>query len=148
MKQPSWIPKKRLFPKSPLPATRDGSPMKYATITSRLLLGLIFVVFGLNFWFKFIPLPKPDGQAATFLGVLVSSGYLAIVKGLEILGGLLVWSGRFTALGLVILIPIIINILLHDYYLTHALNPASTLAAVLALFLLWTERSKFAPLFR
>lgn len=122
--------------------------MKYATITSRLLLGLIFVVFGLNFWLKFIPLPKSDGQAGAFLGILFTSGYLAVVKALEILGGLLVWSGRFTALGLVILIPIIINILLHDYYLAHALNPASTLAAVLALFLLWTERSKFAPLFR
>ena len=122
--------------------------MKYATFTARLLLGLIFVVFGINYWFRFIPIPKAEGHAADFMGAMHVTGYLAIIKGLEILGGLLVWSGRFTALGLIVLVPIIVNILLFDYYLTKGFNPVSSFAALLALMLLWSERSKFAGLFR
>lgn len=124
--------------------------MKYATLVARLLLGAIFVIFGLNFWLKFIPVPPPpDGSTASaFLGALFVSGYLAAVKALEILGGLFVWSGRFTSLGLLILGPIILNILFFDVFMAKAFNPVSSLAAVLALFLLWTNRDRFAPLAR
>ncbi len=122
--------------------------MKYATLIGRLLLGAIFVIFGLNFWLKFIPVPPPpDGSTASaFLGALFVSGYLAAVKALEILGGLLVWSGRFTSLGLLILGPIILNILFFDVFMAKAFNPVSSLAAVLALFLLWANRGRFTPL--
>ncbi len=122
--------------------------MKYAILLGRLLLGAIFVIFGLNFWLKFIPVPPPpDGSTASaFLGALFVSGYLAAVKALEILGGLLVWSGRFTSLGLLILGPIILNILFFDVFMAKAFNPVSSLAAVLALFLLWANRGRFAPL--
>lgn len=120
--------------------------MKTATLLARALLGLIFIVFGLNFWFRLIPIPAAEGQAGAFMGAMFASGYLAVIKGLEILGGLLVWSGRFTAAGLTLLIPIIVNILLFDYFLVKAFNPLSTASAVLALFLVWTERQKFLRL--
>ena len=122
--------------------------MKYATLLARLLLGAIFVVFGLNFWLKFIPVPPPpDGSTAgAFLGALFVSGYLAAVKVLEVLGGLLVWSGRFTSLGLLVLGPIILNILFFDVFMARAFNPVSSLAGVLALFLLWANRDRFAAL--
>jgi uncharacterized membrane protein YphA (DoxX/SURF4 family) len=119
--------------------------MKYATIAARVLLGLIFVVFSLNFWLKFIPMPKdpPPPAVASFMAALFPTGYLAAVKVLELLGGLLVWSGRFTGAGLLILGPIILNILFFDIFLAHAFNPVSTLASGLALFLLWTKRDRF-----
>jgi uncharacterized membrane protein YphA (DoxX/SURF4 family) len=120
--------------------------MKYATIAARVLLGLIFVVFSLNFWLKFIPMPPPpstDTPTGMFTVALFSTGYLAAVKVLELLGGLLVLSGRFTGAGLLILGPIILNILFFDLFLAHAFNPVSTLASVLALFLLWTKRDRF-----
>jgi putative oxidoreductase len=122
--------------------------MKYATIAARALLALIFVVFSLNFWLNFIKLPPPPegSSAATFIGVLYMTGYLAAVKVLELLGGLLVATGRFTPIGLLILGPIILNILFVDLFLTKAFNPLSAMAALLALFLLWTERARFAPL--
>jgi len=122
--------------------------MKYAFFSARLFLGLIFVVFGLNYWFRFIPIPKADGHAADFMGAMHVTGYLAIIKGLEVLGGVLVWSGRFTALGLIILVPIIVNILCYDYFLSKGFNPVSSFAALLAVILLWNDRSKFAALFR
>ncbi len=121
--------------------------MKFLTIAARLLLALIFVVFGLNFWMKFIPIPPPpEGLPGNFMGALFLSGYLAVVKVLEVLGGLLVASGRFTPVGLLILGPIILNILFFDLFLAKGFNPVSTFAAVLALFLLWSERARFAPL--
>lgn len=121
--------------------------MKFVVIAARVLLAAIFVVFGLNFWLKFIPMGgMPEGHAGAFMGALFMSGYLAAVKVLEVVGGLLVASGRFTPVGLLILGPIILNILFFDLYLTKAFNPVSTLAAVLAVFLLWAERRRFAPL--
>ena len=119
--------------------------MKYAIMVARLLLALLFVVFSLNFWLKFIPMPDttPPPAVASFMAALFPTGYLAAVKVLELLGGLLVASGRFTGAGLLILGPIILNILFFDLFLAKAFNPVSTLAAVLALFLLWTKREKF-----
>jgi uncharacterized membrane protein YphA (DoxX/SURF4 family) len=121
--------------------------MKYATIIARLLLGAIFLVFSLNFWLKFIPMPPPpEGLAGAFLGALFASGYLAAVKVCELTGSLLVLSGRFTAAGLLFLGPIILNILFFDLFLAKAFNPVSSLAAVLALFLLWAHRDRFLAL--
>lgn len=124
--------------------------MKYAIILARALLALIFVVFGLNFFLKFIPMPQdtPPPAVASFMAALFPTGYLAAVKVLEVLGGLLVASGRFTAVGLLILGPIILNILFFDLFLAKAFNPVGTFAAVLALFLLWSERARFAPLLK
>jgi uncharacterized membrane protein YphA (DoxX/SURF4 family) len=122
--------------------------MKYAIITARALLALIFIAFSLNFWLHFInlPGPPPGSPAAQFMGVLFISGYLTAVKVLELLGGILVATGRFTSLGLLILGPIILNILFVDAFLMKGFNPLSTAAALLALFLLWTEGARFAPL--
>jgi putative oxidoreductase len=125
--------------------------MKYATIAARLLLALIFIVFSLNFWLNFIQMPPPppaDSPVGKFMGALFPTGYLAAVKVLELLGGILVASGRLTSVGLLILGPIILNILFVDVFLTKAFNPVSAFAAVLALFVLWTERARFAPLVR
>ena len=119
--------------------------MKYAILAARFLLAAIFIVFSLNFWLHFINLPGPaaGSPAATFMGVLFTTGYLAAVKVLELLGGILVASGRLLGAGLLILGPIILNILFVDIFLMKAFNPLSTLAAVLALFLLWTKRERF-----
>ena len=120
--------------------------MKYAIIIARVLLALIFVVFGLNFWLDFIKMPPPppaDTAVGLFFAAFYATGYLAAVKVLEVLGGLLVASGRYTGAGLLILGPIILNILFFDLFLAKAFNPVSALAAVLALFLLWTKRERF-----
>ena len=122
--------------------------MKNSTLLARFVLGLIFITLSLNFWFKFITLPNPEGVAASFMEALFATGYLALIKLLELAGGLLIWTGRFTALGLVILVPILVNIVAFDIFLVGGLNPLSMLASLLALFLLWTERRRFLGLVR
>lgn len=84
--------------------------MKTATLIARILLGLIFVLTGLDGFFGFLPMPAPQGQAAEFMGILVGSGWIYVIKVLELAGGILLLSGRLVPLGLVFLGPLIVNI--------------------------------------
>jgi putative oxidoreductase len=123
--------------------------MKTATIIARTLLGLIFVVFGLNAFLHFIPMPPPPaGLAGDFMKSLFMSHYFYVVAVTQILGGLLVLSGRFTALGLLFLGPVIVNILCFHIFLNHEGLPLACTVTALALFLLWQNRSAFAGILK
>ena len=88
-------------------------------ILSGFLLGLVFVVFGLNFFFHFLPVPSPEegSAAAAFMGAAYSSGLLTAVKLIEIIGGICVALPRSRNLGLLLLGPIVVNILLYQLLL-------------------------------
>jgi uncharacterized membrane protein YphA (DoxX/SURF4 family) len=87
--------------------------MKIAKIGARILLGLIYTVFSLNFFLHFLPNPEMNAKAGAFIGALIGTGYVfTLVKIVEFTGGILVLSGYFTSFGLVILAPITINIFL------------------------------------
>lgn len=113
------------------------------------LLGLVFIVFGLNFFLNFLPVPAlPEGSpAAAFIGAMYTTGFLTFVKVLEILGGVLVAVPKTRNAGLLILGPIIVNILAFAIFLAGgAIEPPVILISALALFLLWTERAEFTAL--
>ncbi len=120
--------------------------MKIATIIARSLLGLIFVVFGLNAFLHFIPMPPPQGLAADFMKALFMSHYFYVVAILQIAGGALLLLGRFVPLGLTLLGPVIANILLFHAFLEPAGLPLAIAIAALALFLVWANRQAFAGL--
>ena len=123
--------------------------MKIGTLIVRLLLGLVFVVFGLNGFLHFIPQgPMPQGQAGAFIGAMFTSGYFYVVAVFQIAGGLLLLSGRFVALGLTLLGPVIVNILLFHICLDRTGLPIALVVCCLALFLLWACRDRFAPLLK
>ncbi len=88
--------------------------MKYLPLVARYLLGVIFVIFSLNFWLHFFPMPSPaEGSlAAGFIGALYGSGFLAVVKVFELLGGILLLTGRYVNLALGVLGPIVVVIVL------------------------------------
>ena len=126
--------------------------MKHAPNIAGGLLGLLFVVFGLNFFLKFIPMPPgpPEGSPpALFMAALFPNGYLAFVKLLEILGGILVAIPKTRNIGLLVLGPVIVNILaFHIFLLKGAAlaDPVVILITLLPLYLLWTARKSFAAL--
>ena len=92
--------------------------MKIVTIIARVLLGLIFVVFGFNGFLHFIHMPPPTNPAAIqFFTAVGTTGYMNVVFLLQIIGGLLVLLGFFVPLGLTILCPIIVNIVLFHAYM-------------------------------
>lgn len=119
--------------------------MKYAIIGARVLLGLIFVVFGLNGFFMFIPTPEMTEAAGSFMGALVASGYIMIVvKTVEVLSGLMILTGRYLPLGLILLAPVSINILLLHVFLDPAGLPMAVAIIVMQLFLAWAYRDSFS----
>ena len=123
--------------------------MKYAIIIARVLLGLMFAVFGSNAFLHFIPMPPMQGPAGAFIGALVSSGYIYAIAMLQVVGGLLLLiGGRFVPLGLMLLGPVIVNIMLYHIFLdTSGLAMAGAIS-ILALFLLWAYRFKFPAIFQ
>jgi putative oxidoreductase len=123
--------------------------MKTATIIVRSLLGLIFVVFGLNMFLHFIPMPPPpEGPARDFFTALFVSHYLYVIGAVQVAGGFLLLSGRWMALGLTVLGPVIVNILVFHILMAPAGLPLAIFVAVLALFLLGHYRGNFAGLVR
>ena len=122
--------------------------MKTLILIARCLLGLVFVVFGLNAFLNFIPMPPMKGDAGAFMGVLFKSHYLYAVKCFEIAGGLLLLSGRFIPLGLTLIGPVIVNILFFDIFLDRSGLPMGLVISALALFLLSQNRAAFAGLLR
>ena len=121
--------------------------MKIATIISRVLLGLIFVTFGLNMFLNFIPMPPPpEGPAREFMTALFMSHYVYVVGALQVVGGLILLSGRWMPLGLTLLGPVIVNIVCFHVLMAPAGLPMALVVSFLALFLLWRYREHFAGL--
>ena len=86
--------------------------MKIIALISRLLLGLTFLVYGLNGFFHFIPMALPSGVAGQFLTALVASRYLLAVAAVMVVAGVLLLINRYVPLALTLLGPVIVNILL------------------------------------
>jgi putative oxidoreductase len=123
--------------------------MKYAIIIARVLLGLVFAVFGSNAFLHFIPMPPMQGQAGAFIGALVSSGYIYVIAGLQVIGGFCLLIGaRFIPLGLTLLGPVIVNIMLYHIFLDPTGLPMAVIISILALFLLWVYRYRFPAIFQ
>ena len=122
--------------------------MKTASAVARYLAGVTFLVFGLNGFLHFIPLPPPTGVAGQFMGALFVSHYLTLIFALQVIGAVLLLANRYVPLALVFLAPVIVNILCF-----HALMAPSGLPLALFVTVLWAlvfvhVRSAFAALFQ
>jgi putative oxidoreductase len=124
--------------------------MKYAIHICRILLGLVFAVFGSNAFFHFLgPMPQLQGNAAAFMGALFNSGYIYAIAIFQVAGGLLLLLGtRFVPLGLTLLGPVIVNIILYHIFIDPSGFPVAIIVSLLALFLLWVYRYKFPAIFQ
>jgi putative oxidoreductase len=120
--------------------------MKIATIIARVLLGLVFVVFGANKFLHFLPNPPMQGAGAQFMGAMFETHYLYVVATCEVIGGSLLLLGRFVPLGLTLLGPVIVNILAFHIFMDNSGLPVALVVSALALFLLWRHRQNFAGL--
>jgi hypothetical protein len=106
--------------------------MKIASLVARLLLGLVFVVFGLNGFLHFIKAPMPEGIAGQFAGALFGSKYYVVIFGVQLISGILFLVNRFVPLAVVLIGPIIVNILCF-----HGLLGAPGLPMAIVVALLW-----------
>jgi len=116
---------------------------------ARVVLGLVFFAFGLNYFWNFLPAPPPPPEAALpFLGGLSASGYLLpLLKAIEIAAGAALLMNRFVPLALTLLAPIIVNIVAFHLLLAPPFGMAAAILA-LELYLAWAHRAAFLPMLR
>jgi len=125
--------------------------MKIATIIVRVLLGLGFIVFGLNILYPFLPMPPPPPEGslpAHFFAAVGMTGWMKVVGICQLVGGLLVLSGRMAPLGLAILAPVLVNIFSFHIFLMggEGLAPGFVFA-LFEIFLIYAYRNNFRGLF-
>lgn len=122
--------------------------MKIVAMVARYLLGVVFLVFGLNKFFNFIPSgPLPTGVAGEFVNALITSKYIMFVGLFEAAGGLLLLINRYVPLGLCLLAPVIVNILLTGVLLTHQALGSGIVVAILWLLVFVRVKGAFAGIF-
>jgi putative oxidoreductase len=105
--------------------------MKTTFIIARILLGLLFLVFGLNGFLQFIKLPPPTGAAAQLMGALFVSHEIVVIMTLQVIAGASLLVNRFVPLALFLLAPIIVNIVLFHAFMAPSGLPLALIASVL-----------------
>jgi putative oxidoreductase len=105
--------------------------MKTASTIARYLLGLIFLVFGLNGFFHFIHQSPPTGLALQFFVAVSASHFMAAIFAIQILGGVLLLLNRYVPLALVLLAAVIFNILVFHITMAPSGLPMALFVTVL-----------------
>jgi putative oxidoreductase len=122
--------------------------MKITIVIARFLLGLIFLVFGLNGFLHFIPASLPSGTAGQFVGALFVSNYLVVVFLLQIVAAILLLTNRYIPLALTLLAPVIVNILLFHVLMALSGLPLALVVTVLWFVVFLSVRSAFTGLWQ
>lgn len=118
-------------------------------LIARILLGLMLVVFGLNGFLNFIPIPPGPEEAGNFMGALAQTGYLlTLVKVLEIIAGALILSGKYVRAALTMVTPVMLNAFLMHLFLDPAGIGGSLLCFALIIYLITTEWEGFKHLLK
>ncbi len=122
--------------------------MRIAVLICRLLLGFVFVLFGLNGFLNFIPQPPiPPGLMADFNRVMRESHYLVLPFAIQLLSGVLFLIGQYIPLALVLIGPVIVNILMFHVLLAPAGIAPGVVVAILWCVVAYANRDALAGIF-
>ncbi len=133
----------------PAPHTETTSFTRHIPSVARLLFGLAFLVFGLNGFLNFLPAPTtpPPEGAMSFSVALMKTGYMfPLIKGTEVLVGVLLLGNRLVPLALTLIAPVIVNIIAFHAFLAPEGLAIASIMLVLELYLAWSYRDAFRPL--
>jgi putative oxidoreductase len=122
--------------------------MRSASVIARYLVGVIFLVMGLNGFLNFIPFPPPVGIAGQFMGALSVSHYLWVIFAFQVIAGVLLLVNRYVPLAVAVLAPVIVNILCFHALMAPSGLPLALLVAVLWAVIFVDLRPAFAGLFQ
>jgi len=128
--------------------------MKYLPNIAGVLLGLMFILASTMVLFHYGPQPEPppaDSPPGLFMGALVPTGYFTFIKIIELTGGIMVMIPKLRNIGLLFLGPIIVNILAFHVFLLKGAGLADPMLigiCLLAVYLLWADRQRWAALIR
>ncbi len=123
--------------------------MKTFTLVIRILLGLIFTIFGLNGFFHFLPMPPMPGLMGEMMSVYLKMGYMfPLIFATQLISGILLLTNMYVALALLLLAPVIVNIVLLHVFIDPAGLPVAIVVLFAELFLAFQYRQKFAPILK
>ena len=122
--------------------------MRIVSVIARYLAGVIFLIFGLNGFLNFIPLPPPGGIAGQFMGALYASHYLWVIFAFQLLAAVLLLVNRYVPLAVAVLAPVIGNILSFHVLMAPSGLPLALFVAVLWVVIFVDVRQAFAALFQ
>ena len=129
------------------PRSGGSKAARYATATVRILLGLMFLVFGLNGFLNFMPPPKEmPPEIMNVMGSLMKAGYMTVVSGAEVLVAVMLLTNRFVPLALTLLAPIVVGILTFHIAMALATIGPGICVLVMELYLIWAYRGAFRPM--
>jgi putative oxidoreductase len=122
--------------------------MKTASAIARYLAGILFLVFGLNGFLNFIPLPPPSGVARQFMGALYVSHYLWVIFAFQVAAAILLLANRYVPLAVAVLAPVIVNILVFHALMAPSGLPLALFVAVMWVLIFVGVRPAFTGLFQ
>lgn len=129
------------------PATKPIA--RHFPTAGRVLMGITFLVFGLNGFLNFLPQPStpmPAGAIA-FLGELMNTGYmLPLIAGTQVIVGALLLSNRFVPLALALIAPVVVNIFAFHVFLSPSGLAVAIVVVALELYLVWAYRNAYRPM--
>jgi putative oxidoreductase len=126
----------------------DGrNAMKIVALIARVLLGLMFFVFGLNGFLLFIPAPPIPGPAGAFNGAMMATHYTWFVSGVQVIAGILLLTNQYVPFAIVLLAAVLSNILMFHLLMLPMGLPLALFTAVLWFIVALPLRAHFAPLF-
>ncbi len=115
----------------------------------RLLLGGMFLFSGLNGFFQFMPMGKPEGASGAMMAGLAATGYFfPLLFGTQAVVGLLLLSGRLVPLALTMLAPVMVNIFAFHVFLAPEGVVTAIILGLMQLYLAYVYRDAFAGLLR
>ena len=120
--------------------------MKWAVLVARLLFGGAYLFFGANHYLHLLPMGA--ARNPPFILMMTESGFFHLVKGAQVLGGLLLVCNQFVIVGLTLLTAVTLNIVVFYLTMYRAEYEVAAVFGSLNLFLLWSYRHALAPLLR
>jgi uncharacterized membrane protein YphA (DoxX/SURF4 family) len=129
------------------PAREKKSAGRIVTAIVRILLGLMFLVFGLNGFLNFMPAPKEmPPEIMNVMGSLMKAGYMTVVSGAEVLIAVMLLTNRFVPLAITLLAPIVVGILTFHVAMALATIGPGIVVLLMELYLIWAYRGAFRPM--
>ena len=120
--------------------------MKIVYLVARILLGVIFIVLGMNGFLGFIHAQLPPGTAGQFVMAMALSHYVWFTSGVQVICGLMLLANRYVPLAIVTLAAVLANILAYHVTMQLATIPLALLTAAIWFVVAWPIRRYFAPL--
>lgn len=122
---------------------------KWSILISRYVLGIIFLLNGINMFAQFMPLPNPQQPdiAQRFLNLLGEAGYFyPILGGVKILTALALFSNRFLPLMLIVMFPITLNGILFHFGMDPQMAPVALVVGLIQVYLIYVNKDKYLPM--